>query len=235
VSAIGRSATDWTYGQEGMAHPVEVGQVWSCAGHLFCCSDLMESDLMESVLATFAPTLVYCDPPWGQGLLNGFRTKAGLGRASYGWTDLYRRVADIGHARSLPVWIENSVIGSRDGAQTPAAITHRGFSGHDAYVEVTYYGRHRSGLYHAGVRPVPAGLLQTLAGMDDDDTPGAVMAAYGTSGAVADPCAGRGQTSREAHRVGWASVNNELNPRRVSAALARMAALTGEDVRRVVV
>jgi hypothetical protein len=45
---------------------------------------------------------------------------------------------------------------------------------------------------------------------------------------VVDPCAGRGLTARAAYLAGWESDNNELNPLRVSAALARMERLTGE-------
>jgi len=94
-------------------------------------------------------------------------------------------------------------------------------------VEITYYRKSPCGLYYSGPVPLTEVLLRELHGQDDDQTPGIVMRHYGESGLVVDPCAGRGQTSREAERSGWQSVNNELNPLRVSAALSRMMRLLG--------
>lgn len=224
--------TKWVYGEEGEAFPVRPGEVWACGGHLFCCSDLMASGRFERMFNAHPQraTLVYCDPPWGQSLVNSFRTKAGLGRAGYRWEELYQRIAQIGHSRGLPVWVEGSRPDSRDGQKIPSAIGS--FAGapagvHSVCVGVTYYRKHLCGLYYCGPGEVPAGLLHKLAGKDDEDTPGIVMASYGSSGLVIDPCAGQGATAREAQRQGWLSINNELHPNRMSCALVRMAQQTG--------
>lgn len=225
---------EWTYGEEGQAFPVEPGQLWRCGNHLFYCSDLMASDGFDKIAAVSAPGVLYCDPPWGQSLLNGFRTKAGLGRAEHRWEDLYRRIADMGHSRDIPVWIEGSKPTSRDGLKIPATIKNlRRSTVYSASWEVTYYGKHVSGLYYASESPVPIHLNFSLTGMDDDHTPGEVMRHYGSTGVVMDPCAGRGQTSRQAELNGWHSVNNELNPPRVSAALTRMSVLISEQPERL--
>lgn len=218
----------WTYGDEGTKYRVSEGEVWACGKHIFVCSDIMDSDLFDRTLHDRSFNLLYSDPPWGTGLLNGFRTKAGKDRATHTWQELYRRVANLGHAAKVPVWMECSVIENRDGKQVPDAIRHpSGFSEYDAYWQVVYYRKNPSGLFHSGIRPVPETLVD-LTGMDDDFTPGAVMASYDLLDAkVIDPCAGRGVTSRQAEEQGWGSINNEMHPARVSAALSRMNEMIG--------
>lgn len=231
----------WDYGDEGRAHPVAVGQTWAIGRHRFHCSDLMSTlsfdSLVHSAVLTLAglPAVLYSDPPWGQSLVNSFRTKAGLQHATYRWEELYSRIAKLGHAERLPVWVEGSKADHRDGRKIPATIA--AYLGAPrplvtAYVELVYYGKNPMGLYYAGVAQPPLN-IESMRGVDDDHTPGMVMKAYGSAGLVIDPCAGRGQTSREAERTGWTSVNNELNPMRVSAALVRMQKLTGETPVRV--
>lgn len=229
----------WGYGEEGARYPVRIGEVWRCGEHLFACSDLMASKLFDELIAEQSQRgrparLVYVDPPWGQANLNSFQTKAGLERASYDWTDLYRRIADLGHLRGIPLWMEGGVREKRTGAPIPAAIEGPGTF--TAYWELVYYRRHPMGLYYSAKMPPPSSLLgpdSPLNGVDDDYSPGIVMRAYGPSGVVLDPCAGRGVTSRQAQGAGWVSINNELNPPRVSAALTRMAKLIEEEPVRV--
>lgn len=229
----------WTYGDEGERYPVQVGEVWQVGDHLFVCSDLMACDDFDRLVPAHVSGpmrgLLYCDPPWGQSLVNSFRTKAGLGRAEYRWEDLYRRIAAIGHDRVLPVWVEGSVITSRDGRKIPATLENSspraGRPTYSGYVEVVYYGKHPSGLYYSGPTPVDSELIAELRGRDDDDTPGIVMRHHpATTGVVLDPCAGRGVTSRQAQEQGWLSINNELSPHRVSAALSRMVDMLGGEV-----
>lgn len=220
--------TKWTYGPEGERYPVKVGEVWQSGQHVFVCSDLMESRLFDEWLDRYTLDLVYCDPPWGQALANGFRTKAGLGKATYDWLDLYRRVAEIGQASAVPVWVECSKEGTKDGDRVREAIMAESHP-HFGYVELTYFRRSAMGLYAASPRPVSEDLLSRLRGVDDEISPLIVLQDYGSSGVVVDPCAGRGLTSRSAQAAGWQSVNNELNPNRVSAALSRL----GGDVERI--
>lgn len=253
----------WTYGDEGAAFPVETGQLWRCGDHWFYSSDLMNASAnraertFAAVCAPLAnglpgasalPRIVYSDPPWGQGNLNTFQTKAGLDRASYDWRQLYLRIAVASgpfHVKHL--YIENSHRDSEVGADTYAALTNSPVTakfapeGNRGYWDITYYHRrsNRAGLYHVGSEPFPAALAGDAAnpgplwGRDDDDSPGIVMRAHAPRGIVVDPCAGRGVTSREAERSGWVSFNNELNPYRVSAALARMSKLIGQEPVRI--
>jgi hypothetical protein len=79
-------------------------------------------------------------------------------------------------------------------------------------------------LHYAGP-PVPAAYADP-SGLDDAVTPEWVMGQF-PRGLVADLTAGRGVTARCAESAGWASFNIELDGRRVSAALTRIARLTG--------
>lgn len=202
-------------------YPVEVGDVWRAGNHLFVCSDLMASDQFDEVIAPLTFDLIYCDPPWGQGLANGFRTMAGLGRAPYDWLDIYRRVAALGHARKVPVWLECSVDSSEDGGRVQSAILGPS-APYFGYTPITYSRTKPAGLYVASPTPVSEDLLARLRGQDDTKTPGTVLEAWGAPGVVVDPCSGLGATPRCAEALGWSSVNNELNPKRLSTSLVRL-------------
>lgn len=224
--------TKWDYGDEGRAFPVAVGQTWKCGEHLFHCSDLMASTTFDDLLVANPPDLLYSDPPWGQSLANSFRTKAGLEKAEYRWTNLYERIAAIGHAFEIPIWVECSTIEHRDGQHVPLTLAAESHP-YRGYVQLVYYRKHPMGLFYAGAEPANDVLLDSMRGVDDDFTPGIVMASYAESGVVIDPCSGRGVTSRQAQEKGWRSVNNELNPNRVSAALTRMAKMIDAEPERV--
>lgn len=222
-------AEAWTYGKQGTRFPVAEEQVWKVGSHTFVCSDLMTSSLYFDVLADSPPTLVYCDPPWGNSLLNGFRTKAGKPKATYDWTLLYRRIAALATQYAVDCWLEGSKPSSRDGSQILPTMLNV----HTAQWEITYgSANHPAGLYFSGAVPYPPSLTDALTGVNDIDTPRLVMQAYPPGGTVADPCSGRGNTSRQAHAAGWSSVLNEMNVNRMSAALARAEdAGLGEAVR----
>jgi len=213
------SVAEWTYGKEGTAFETAIGQVWEVGNHAFVCSDFMASSLFFDVLATKEPTLVYSDPPWGQALVNGFRTKAGAEKATYTWQDLYSVIADIGRSRGIPIYLEGSKPDSRDGYQIPGTMEYP--SGHQWGWFVTYGKKNApSGLYYSGLEPVPSALMSSLTDVNDIHLPQKVMEQYPV-GTVVDPCGGRGNTSRCAERLGWSSISNEMNVHRLSAALAR--------------
>lgn len=201
--------SEW-YGAEGKAFPVGPGQVWQCGEHVFHCGQL--HDFPGGPIAM---DVVYCDPPWNDSLLRSFHTKAGYERPGYGWLDIYKLI--IAKLYVVPVWLEGGV------AQTdeimgilPGPVT--------AKWDITYYKTRPAILVYSGHEEPWCDPL----GMDDEDTPGFVLERHPRRGVVCDPCAGRGTTALAAERAGWRSITNELNPARVSAALARMQKLTGK-------
>lgn len=205
-------APRWTYGNEGSAYPVQPGETWRCGAHTFACGSLMEA------VSLGPATLVYADPPWNQGNLTSFATKAGLARPEHSWLDVYAQI--VGLAGRRPCFIEG---GRAEAGQVQAALHFRRAGAEEVRQwPVSYYRRHPAVLHYIG--PPLAGLDPS--GLDDDDTPGYVLSRF-PRGVVADPCSGRGLTSRAAEEAGWPSVNIEQHPSRMSAALARLHKMTG--------
>lgn len=206
----------WTYGPEGAAYPVKPGQTWECGRHVFTCGSLFR------VPGLGASTVIYSDPPWNQGNLTAFRTKAGLDRGGHSWLEVYERISEL--AAHRPQFLEG---GRREAAAVQATLAAQLRQGEVVRTwPIRYYRRHPAVLHYAGPPLAPA---MDPGGLDDDDVPGYLLSRL-PCGIVGDPCAGRGVTSRAAEQSGWASVNVELHPNRVSAALARMNTLTGAPV-----
>ncbi len=215
---------------------VTVSSVWRCGNHVYMCSDLMAPDetgyrkqLTEgSFPGVPRPTLVYTDPPWGQGLANGFRTKAGLGRAAYDWTEIYRVIAVAARELGIPAWFEGPEITKPDGMKIPGVIMTG--PGYRQYHRISYFGGNSCGLYYASpsVQP-PAVQLYSRAGFS---VPEQVLRCYPV-GTLLDPCSGLGGMPLVAELLGWSSVNNELNPGRMARALARMADACGASPERI--
>jgi hypothetical protein len=224
------------YGAQGDAYPVEDGQVWVCGPHLFVCSDLMESVLFRELLDAGMewggppPTLVYTDPPWGEALAKGFRTKAGRApTALYTWTDIYRECADLAEMFGAPLWCESSAADTRIGLQVPGVISRREGPTHRAYREITYFGGNRGGLYYAGSEPAPSVEFVRTDGFQ----PLRQILQWYPLGIVLDPCSGLGGVPLEAQHASWGSISNELDPHRVSKALSRMSKASGHEPRRM--
>lgn len=205
--------------QEYDTYPVREGEVWAVGDHRYRCGDLRD---------WVAPwhTLVYSDPPWGSGPLATFHTNAGLPKPTYTWDVLYRLI--IEKARfAAPVWLE---CGKRQEAQVMGMVATPGLV--VASWAITYQRTHECRLIYRGEGVPPGALPGLLTGMNDTETPAVVLRAY-PRGTVLDPCAGRGLTAVSAHFCGWKSESNELDPRRVSAALACLRQATGQVPRRI--
>jgi hypothetical protein len=206
---------------------VSVGSVWRVGGHTYACSDLQSSQLLPRLSmgdwpGVPRPTLVYTDPPWGQGLANSFRTKAGLGRAEYDWTDIYRNIANGSRVLGIGAWFEGPSIERPDGMKIPGSIMQG--HGFRRYHRLAYMGGNPSGLYYAS--PTIEAPDFELSNNSGFAAVGEVLAHY-TPGTLMDPCCGLGGIPLVAEMLGWNSVNNELNPKRMARALARMADVTG--------
>lgn len=198
----------WTHERAGGTDfPVQPGEVWHVGRHVFVCSDLMESSVFRELVEREPVDLVYCDPPWNQSLLTGFRTKAGRPRQKYAVESLYQAIVNL--APGAPTYIEGGVDDESWMWQILPGPQRQRF--------VTTYANaaRRSLVLYSGSEPCPV----DLAGMDDNDTPAHVMRHY-EPGTVVDACGGLGLTARSAELTGWRAVTNELSPWRMSAAMA---------------
>ena len=206
------------YGPDADRFPVKDEERWIAGSHTFICSDLMdESARVWEEIANEYPLLVYCDPPYDQTKARWFAKAAE--RQPYDYLALYERVLGLGLLH--PTYVEC-------GKNHRSEIVSIMRSAWNVYWEITYDGKTPAWLLYAGPG---APLFSTNHEKPDNmDTPGLVMAAYAAGGTVFDPMAGRGLTADHAERRGWRSINNELNPRRVSAALSRLSKRYGIKV-----
>jgi hypothetical protein len=209
----------WTYASDGgELYDVAAGDVWRCGDHRFRCGSMMDPDV-EAFAAD--ATLVYADPPWNAGNLSSFYTKAGKSKPMFGWIDVYQRIFELAGER--PCFVEGGV---QQIAQVEAVVDARYYQ----RWPIRYYRRHDAVLHYVGPTPPPSGFDPS--GLDDERTPLAVLVCH-AGGIVFDPCAGRGLTSRSAAQLGWwHSLNNELHPNRLSAALTALHRQTALSVGR---
>jgi hypothetical protein len=208
----------WDYGEEGAAIAVQRGQLWRCGQHTFFCGTLLS-------LSRVNASLFYCDPPWNNAITSTFRNNAGYGEeAGATWQAVYAGI--IGLSRGLPLFVEG---GEKQAGEVQAMLRHHP-ADHVRQWPITYARASRPCVLHyAGPVECPG----DPTGMDDADTPGWAMGLFPAGRLVADLTAGRGITSRCAEEQGWASFNVELDGRRVSAALVRLAKMTRDTPRLV--
>ncbi len=205
----------WDYGEEGAAFPVRRGEVWACSRHVFACGTLLD---LDSVTAD----LFYCDPPWNNAITSTFRRNAGYGdEAGATWQDIYEGIVRLAAGR--PLFVEGGIRQAEEVQQIlarPGGLMLRQWP-------ITYSRGARPCVLHYAGPPIAA-IYADPSGMDDADTPAWAMSRM-PPGLVADLTAGRGITSRCAEQSGWQSFSIELDSRRVSAALVRMARLSGAE------
>ena len=96
----------------------------------------------------------------------------------------------------------------------------------------TYYRRAPATL-HRYTFGQDAGFALSLSGMDDEDTPAAVLGEFSPGLLVVDPMMGQGLTAVSAIGAGHRFFGFDLHPRRTAVAIDRCAYLTGEEPRRI--
>ena len=218
----------WTYGKAGDIYPVRVGEVWEVGDATFLCGDITK---MPS-LASWDYGLFYCDPPWNQGNMRSFRTKAAL-HDKMPFLEFVRAFARLAARSRGESYMESSI---HDKPESPffPAFRDVGLRQIGSWIG-TYYGRSPMSLtrwVRAGAAPVKAADALNLTGVDDEHMPDKVLAAYPPM-TVFDPCVGQGLTARAAYRTGHRFIGVELHPRRLADALMRQADLVGQEPKRV--
>lgn len=205
----------------GENYPVQPGEVWHVGEHRIRCGDLMNS-ADNGWLQTFAPVLVYTDPPWGQALATGFRTKAGVdGYVTYQhlYTTAFQIIAR--HYGSIPVYFEQ---GEKWVKEMQSLAAAEGLEVTQEWA-ITYYKKHPATLtmFNAAGRS-----HSNLRGYDDEATPAMAIVDHTRHGdLVVDLMAGRGLTAATAAGLDRVFAGMELSPHRVSVTLTKLARITG--------
>jgi len=213
--------TKWRYGDSWEKYPISDGETWT---HAESGSAVTVHDIRDPLPNHIRGIdLLYADPPWNQGNVNTFVTKAGMTRRVSSFAEFLAALAVAIEAIGPRVCYLEA--GDRHVADVEALLAARW-----PLVErwkITYYRRKFCWLLRAGHDGSP----RDYAGMDDDDTPLAAVQAEAPA-SVADCCTGRGLTMLAAHQCGIPFHGTELNRRRLAVAIER-AAVVGFNYRKL--
>ncbi|MAH46563.1 hypothetical protein CMI37_12100 [Candidatus Pacearchaeota archaeon] len=208
----------------GENYPVQQGEVWHVGEHQIRCGDLMNQEDCDW-LSDFRPALVYTDPPWGQALATGFRTKAGLNDyVTYQY--LFRVAFQLInlHYGSVPTYFEQ---GTKWAQEMQDIAVAEGLKFKNVW-GITYYKKSP-----ATLTLFNADSKSDMTGIDDNNTPAiAIMDHTSPGDLVVDLMTGRGLTSATAAELGRVFAGMELSPWRVSCALTKLNKITGLEPQR---
>ncbi len=198
------------YGNKHAAFPIEAGETWVAN----CGSTIAVVDITKAFPSWMRADMVYVDPPWNQGNVNAFLTKAEAGYYIGSFAGFVATLFDRIDA------MEPTVCYVESGRQnlTLFADAMEARFGHVDVWPITYYKKHPCFLIRGG-HDVPR---FDFTGMDDSETP-AIAVKHEDPERVADPCAGRGLTAIAAHWHGKIFKGTELNKWRLAVLIDRAA------------
>lgn len=214
--------TKHTYGYEGQAYPVKPNDVWRIGEHWFYCRDWFTQGLDLSRFPKCQ--MAYIDPPWNNGNVRAFYTKAGKQHPAGDFTVFITSLFSLTRAVAGDCFVE---AGKANVATLQVKLESMGA---DVLTvsPITYYKKHPCAVLQYIWHVDTSMETVDLVGLDDESTPGRAITGCSNPGDyVLDLCAGRGLTSRHAANWNRGSVNIELHPNRISAALARLSQQAG--------
>lgn len=206
--------TKWRYGDSWEKYPIQDNQTWS---HQASGSAVTVHDIRDRLPAHMSGIdMLYSDPPWNQGNVNSFVTKAGQSRYVRSFAEFLDALAGaIDQINPRVCYLE----AGKQHIGDVAAMLQQRWTTVDSWL-IRYYRKHPCYLLRAADTPAP--MIYT--GMDDEDTPLAAIQAEGPT-SVADLCTGRGLTLLAAHQCGLPFHGTELNKRRLAVAIERANAV----------
>jgi len=204
--------TKWKYGDAWEQFPIEPGEVWGIPANR---SKVAVHNIFDSLPAfMLTADLIFVDPPWNQGNINAFYTKAG--RTDYQefgvFTEvLFKRLADIS-AQTVYIEIGNQNVDNfydRLGRLYPCRQRW----------PVVYYRKYPTWI----VRGSKTGPIDyDFTGIDEAKCIG-IIAQIEEYRVMGDLCMGRGLVGLAAYKAGRPFVGTELNRRRLANLLQKLA------------
>ncbi len=201
---------NWSYGDSWERYPIEPGEVWGLPDG----SKVAVHNLFDPLPLWMCADLLFVDPPWNQGNLSSFYTKAG--RKDYPsfvhFTDiLFKRIIEIA-PRAAYIEVGNQAV---DAWETRLGQQFR-------YIQrwpVVYYRKHPTNLLRGSN---DGEIDHSYAGLDEADCI-KWLAIWEEYECLADPCMGRGLVGLAAYHAGKRFVGTELNKRRLAVLLDKLA------------
>jgi len=221
----------WTYGDAHNFYPVEDGDIWQVGNHKFICGDLEANTRLFEEIKKTPPDFMYVDPPWNNGIAQGFRTKAGVdgdkGR-KVDFTNLLKILVKMAKDLEIPIYMEGSM---KEQVANEQAIRQFGVEPHSW--DISYANGLPSMMFAGDFRKKEnAGYPEALP-TSDVVTDEASLISYYKAKLVVDPCAGMGITARAAETAGVASITNELSKYRVARAISEMVTFTNLQAKKL--
>ena len=201
---------DYLYGDSWEKFPIKDNEVWKAGPNIMVCADLMDLDAsnLKHVFGRDQIDMLYSDPPWNQGNISTFITKAKLEKKIDYWAFIDHLTKTAKAFRPRFSYLEG---GLKQRAQLVEAI-NKNLSAPPHIYQIRYYNRHKCLLYRASTPDSPS---PNLTGLDDTKTPFAAME-FDQPKSALDLCMGRGGTARAAHQLGIPCFGVELNKRRLA-------------------
>jgi len=205
------AATKWTYGNAWEQFPIEPGEVWGIPAN----GSRVAVHNIFNPLPRFMheADLLFIDPPWNQGNLTSFYTKAG--RDDYQeWRDftavLFQRINEVNPSICY-IEIGNQFVDE----------WHGRLAGMFECVQrwpVVYYRKHPTNIIRGGFAPIG----HDFTGMDEAKAIDLIgqIESYAVMG---DLCMGQGLVGLSAWAAGRPFVGTELNKRRLANLLQKLA------------
>jgi len=208
----------WLYGDSWEKYPIEKNETWEDmqTGSKIAVNDLTINmpDFMMN------PDMIYCDPPWNQGNVNSFYTKAGKINYINDFNEFYTHLFGyIKKSKPKCCYLE---IGkqSKDIFQNELLKIYPSLQ----FWQITYYKKHPCFLLRASnlsYQPFD------FNGKDDIETPYLAIQEEKPE-SVTDPCTGQGLTAIAAYKSCVKFFGTELNKRRLAVTIDRIKKLGGK-------
>lgn len=213
-------ALKWQYGDAWEQFPIEAGEVWGIPTN---GSKVAAHNIFDPLPGfMLSADLLFVDPPWNQGNLNSFYTKAGRTDHQDSFQPftetLFQRIHEI-HPAVCYIEIGNQYVDEwQERLVAFYPVVQRW--------PVLYYRKHPTNVLRGGYLPT----AQNYTGMDEADVI-AHVGQHETYGAMGDLCMGQGLVGVSAYKAGKPFVGTELNKRRLANLLQKVAKL-GAKVKR---
>lgn len=205
-------ASNWDYGGASERHPIQGKHVRFADG-----SEVREHNLFDP-LPDFMrrAEIVFVDPPWNRGNLNSFYTKAGRTDHRDSFEEFYLRLwACIDEIAPRVCYVE---MGKEYLGEFLLEMKRR-FKAVTFFNSTYYHGKDK--LCYV-IRGASRRKKLPLDGMDEEDII-AWICANEDAGCIGDLCMGRGLVGRYAHANGRQFVGTELNHKRLSVLVEKLA------------
>jgi len=214
IKTIHKGREVWRYGDAFEQYPVEEDVPIEVNGHHMMCGSITDLNIRQW-LTGFNIDYAYVDPPWNQGNISSFYTKAGMEDRPEFWNFIDHLISVLKNVR-YDCFIE---MGDEHIEAFKTSIEQSGGRVINDW-RIYYYKTRPCRLVQATWNESKVLLEDSeIVDQDDEKTPMIVLSKLPEPSVILDACTGLGLTATTAHELGHRFVGVELNPRRLAHAV----------------